>query len=108
MNLYIRLINGQPFEHPILEENFQMAFPHIDVNNLPPEFAKFERIQPTPAKYEKPSSVTYVLQQDGVVRDVWSYQEMTDAEKIEVDKAEEMKLYFERLNNSGVAPDVLF
>lgn len=108
MNLYIRLVNGQPFEHPIFEDNFQAAFPHIDINNLPSDFAKFERLQPTPAKYEKPDSVTYVLQQDGVVRDVWRYREMTESEKAEVDDAEKMAAYIQKLNNSGSEPDVQF
>ena len=44
MELYIQIRNGQPFEHPILGDNFRQAFPKIDVSNLPPEFAKFERI----------------------------------------------------------------
>jgi hypothetical protein len=108
MNLYIRLVNGQPFEHPIFEDNFQAAFPDVDTNNLPANFARFERLQPAPAKYEVPESVVYVKQQDGVVRDVWAYREMTDAEKAEVAAAEKRQVYMEMLNNSGSVPNVQF
>ncbi len=57
MRLFIQIRDGQPYEHPIFEDNFIMAFPHIDVNNLPSEFALFERIEnPRVAKlvYEPP------------------------------------------------------
>jgi hypothetical protein len=49
MQCIIRIVDGQPFEHPIVMENFYTAFPHIDVDNLPPEFAKFERLPPPAA-----------------------------------------------------------
>jgi hypothetical protein len=45
MNLYIRIKDGQPVDHPIIEENFIQAFPDIDINNLPPEFARFNRLE---------------------------------------------------------------
>ena len=46
MKLYIRIKDGQTFEHPIFEDNFREAFPDVDVNNLPDEFAHFERVAP--------------------------------------------------------------
>jgi hypothetical protein len=46
MRLFIRIKNGKPFEHPIVEDNFRQAFPHIDPDNLPPEFAEFIRGAP--------------------------------------------------------------
>lgn len=86
MNLFIRIKNGQPFEHPILEDNFKEAFPNVDVNNLPPEFAKFERIeQPQLATYEVADGVSYHWD-SGRVKDVWHIRQMTDEEKIEKDK----------------------
>lgn len=45
MNLYIKIVDGQPFEHPITEENLRQAYPHINLPNLPPDFARFERVQ---------------------------------------------------------------
>ena len=81
MNLYIQLKNGLPFEHPILEDNFRQAFPHIDVNNLPPAFAKFERVeQPSVGVYEVYEGVTYEKFGD-VFKDVHHIRPMTAEEK---------------------------
>ena len=83
MELYIRIKDGQPFEHPIFGDNFRQAFPDVDVNNLPPEFARFERVQrPALSPYQTLASEepTYQLV-DGVYKDVWSIQEMTAEEK---------------------------
>jgi hypothetical protein len=73
MELYIRIIDGQPFEHPIMGDNFHQAFPHVDVNNLPPEFARFERIQcPMADDGFMITSATCTYQWvDGIVKDVW-------------------------------------
>ena len=48
MDLYIRIIDGQPFEHPILGDNFRQAFPDIDTYNLPATYASFTGV-PEPA-----------------------------------------------------------
>lgn len=83
MRLFIQIRNGQPYEHPILEENFKQVFPHIDLNNLPPEFAVFERVEnPRTAGVYQVDQVSYQWV-DGVVKDVWSHRDMTDAEKIQ-------------------------
>jgi hypothetical protein len=92
MELYIRIKDGQPFEHPILGENFCQAFPDIDVNNLPPEFARFERVEPPVlGMYEVMVSKdsTYELI-DGVYKDVWHKRNMT-AEERESKKQAEIK-----------------
>ena len=82
MELYIRIVNGQPFEHPIFGDNFKQAFPEIDVNNLPPEFARFERIEsPTLGLYEVYEGVTYAWV-DGIVKDVHHVRPMTEQETI--------------------------
>ena len=89
MELYIRIKDGQPFEHPIFGDNFRQAFPEIDTNNLPPEFARFERVeQPLLGIYEAFSSEhpTYELI-DGVWKDVWSVREMTTEEKQVIQQA---------------------
>ena len=42
MELFIRIDeNGQAVDHPIMGDNFRQAFPDIDVNNLPSNFARF-------------------------------------------------------------------
>jgi hypothetical protein len=81
MELFIQMRDGQPYQHPIFGNNFREAFPHIDVNNLPPEFARFERIeQPTPGVFEVVEGVTYQLV-NGVVKDVWVVRSMNTLEK---------------------------
>lgn len=81
MELFIQIIDGQPFEHPILGDNFRQAFPDIDTTNLPPEFARFERIeQPIIGVYQVYEGVTYEWI-DGIVKDVHHVYNLTDAEK---------------------------
>lgn len=81
MNLYIQIRNGQPYEHPIMENNFREAFPHIDVDNLPPEFAKFERVpNPENATLFQVNEVSYQWV-NGIVKDVWTTREMNAEEK---------------------------
>jgi hypothetical protein len=81
MELYIQVRNGQPFEHPIFGDNFRHAFPGIDVDNLPPEFAVFQRVPQnvTPGPFEV-AEVSYQWF-DTIVKDVWSVRPMTDQEK---------------------------
>ena len=62
MKLYIQIRDGQPYEHPIVEWNFIQAFPDIDVNNLPPEYCPFVRVEaPVLGPYEKNQTVSYGL-----------------------------------------------
>jgi len=93
MRLFIRLNNGVPFEHPIMEDNFQQVYPDIDLDNLSSEFIEFKR-KPIPILniYEKNISVTYKII-DGYCTDVFSWYQMTEMEKLEVDQhlAEELK-----------------
>ena len=83
MELYIRIKDGQPFKHPILGDNFCQAFPDVDVNNLPPEFARFERVErPMLSEYETLVSETSTYELiDGVYKDVWHKRDMTLEEK---------------------------
>lgn len=105
MELYIRIVDGQPFQHPIFGDNFRQAFPDVDVNNLPPEFARFERIEaPACGEYEKPALIYGWV--DGMVKDIWTIVEMTAEEKAEVDRikaeilAERVRIMNEQ-NNIG-------
>lgn len=87
MELYIRIENGQPFEHPILGDNFKSAFPDVDVNNLPSNFARFERIAPpTIGVYETYEGVTYEWDNE-IVKDVHHVRPMTGQEKIDKQNA---------------------
>ena len=83
MRLFIRVKDGKAFEHPIMEDNFQEAFPNIDTNNLPSEFAKFIRIAfPNPSlhPYEVYVDTTYEKIDDYYI-DVYNFRPMTDEEK---------------------------
>jgi len=81
MNLYIQLENGQPINHPIMEENLKQAFPEMDLNNLPETFARFERVAPTMlGVYEISEGATYEWV-NGVVKDVHHIRAMTLEEK---------------------------
>lgn len=85
MNFVIRIENGQPVDHPITIENFRQAFPHLDENNLPPEFAEFNRAgRPKLGAYELFSGeeATYQLV-NGIWSDVWPVRQMTEQEKTE-------------------------
>jgi len=80
MELFIRIKNGQPFEHPILGDNFRQAFPDVDTSNLPAEFARFVRVAaPAVGVYEKNQTVSYQLV-DGVYTDIFSIEQMTTEE----------------------------
>ena len=78
MNLYIETKNGQPINHPALEENLLQAFGAIPENWEP--FIRVER--PIPTVYQVLDSDEPTYQKiDGVWTDVWALKDMTDAEK---------------------------
>ena len=80
MELFIKIKDGAPFEHPILGSNFREAFPDVDTENLPAGFARFVRIAPPVlGAYEKNQTVSYQLV-DGVYTDVFTCEQMTSAE----------------------------
>ena len=85
MKLYIQIENGQPINHPIEEGNFKSAFPKVDINNLPPEWALFNRVQQPTDLLTSPfqnAVSSYGLMADGTTwQDVWTAQPMSDQEK---------------------------
>lgn len=82
MELYIRIKNNEPFEHPILGDNFRQAYPLIDVNNLPIDFAKFIRVAPPIlGPYEIYEGLSYEWN-NNIVTDVHHVRLMTEQEKI--------------------------
>lgn len=81
MELFIRIVDGQPFEHPIFGDNFRQAFPDVDVHNLPSEFARFERVEnPQLATTFEVDESSYQWV-DGIVKDVWTVRPMTPEEE---------------------------
>jgi hypothetical protein len=82
MELFIRLVDGVPFQHPMLGDNFREAFPEVDVNNLPAEFAKFVRVAPPIiGVYEVYEGATYERVGD-IYTDVHHVRPMTAEEKL--------------------------
>jgi hypothetical protein len=80
MNLYIRIENGQPVNHPIAETNLNSVVRGIDVDNLPSDYASFTRVEmPELGPYEVCTS-TYQWGGD-IVTDAHSTREMTTEEK---------------------------
>ena len=80
--LYIRMLDGQPFEHPIVESNLLEAFPDLDLENLPSWLAPFERHDPSEIEvggYEL--LVEQYVVEDGKVRDNWHKRAMTPKQK---------------------------
>lgn len=83
MELLIKIVDGQPFEHPILVDNFRLAFPNIDIENLPLNFARFERVaKPMPNDFQVVEGPVYQWV-DGIVKDVWILRDMTEFERNE-------------------------
>lgn len=81
MRLFIKIKDGKPFEHPILESNFKQAYPDIDLNNLPHDFMEFVRVEkPSIGPYQVYEGVTYKLNAN-YVEDVHLVREMTESEK---------------------------
>ena len=81
MDLFIRIQDGQPFQHPIFGDNFREAFPEIDTENLPRNFARFVRVEcPHNAGVYEVDYCTYQWD-GGVVTDVWHVRPMTNEEK---------------------------
>lgn len=87
MEMFIRIQDGQPVDHPIMGDNFRRAFPHIDPNSPGPEFAKFIRVpKEDVGKYKVVlSGPTYAWVGD-TVQDVWETRDMTPEEMAEVDQ----------------------
>lgn len=82
MELYIRIENGQPKDHPILGDNFREAFPDVDTNNLPAMWARFTRIaRPDIGPYKRMlEQPVYTVLEDGSVTDDWQITDLTPEE----------------------------
>jgi hypothetical protein len=82
IELVIKIVNGEPYQHPITRENFQQVWPDLDFNNLPPEFARFLRIPaPVPGVYQVLVGCEYRWNNDWV-QDHWILREMTEQERL--------------------------
>ena len=78
---FIRVVNGEAFEHPITEENLQMVVQDFDPENPPEGLEKFIR-KPVPAVgfLETFVGTTY-KRVDGIIQDVHEIRPLTEDEK---------------------------
>ena len=84
MNLYIRIRDGQPHEHPILEENAHQAWPDVNFALLPDWLARFRRIPRPGDLLTSPfqtAQCTYTQASDGFWEDTWTAVEMSAEEQ---------------------------
>ena len=90
MEMFIKLENGQPVEHPIMGDNFRRVFPQIDPSNPGPNFAKFVRIDRKDVGQYKVviSGPTYAWVGD-TVQDIWETRDMTAEERADYDQSME-------------------
>jgi hypothetical protein len=81
MQLYIKYIDEQIVDHPMLEENLKQVDPTFNSTNLPDTLKLFERINsPVPGPYARVEN-SYQLCDDGIVRDVYTVLDISDEEK---------------------------
>jgi hypothetical protein len=80
MELYIKLLNGKPVEHPICRENMETAYPHVDLENLPVDWARFERV-PRPSLGVYDVAECFYEWEGDIVKDVWYTHKMGEEEK---------------------------
>jgi len=80
-DLYIKIKDGVPFEHPIYEWNLKMVYPDFDPNNLPKDFVKFIRLSPPiVGLFDVVEGPTYELK-DNICQDFYTIRPMTDEER---------------------------
>lgn len=89
LNLFIKLENGEPVNHPTTEENLLQFYPDLEVNNPPDGWGKFIR-EPHPDMnfFETVDTVNYELSEEYTKQfgtktwhDVYTIREMTPEEK---------------------------
>lgn len=80
MQLYIKLLDNKPIDNPIVRENMLTAYPSVDLENLPHDWAEFVRVAaPKLGPYEVTESF-YEWVGD-VIKDVWYVYPMSPEEK---------------------------
>jgi len=63
--LYIKIKDGEPYQYPILESNLIACRPGIDLENLPEDYAVFERADPpTIGPYQELLETVYIWKDD--------------------------------------------
>lgn len=80
-DLVIKFENNQPVGHPMLLVNLSLLIPDLDPYNLPEGYRYFERVPRPELKWYEKNPHSYYELVDGIVKDVWHKELMTDEEK---------------------------
>lgn len=104
MKLFIKYLNGEILDHPVIEDNMKQLFANFDPENPSEPYVKFERIAPIyPISPYTTLISKYEMGDDGIVRDVHDFYEMTYAEKNElIELAKANKPYESWVFNSEI------
>lgn len=99
LELYIKIENNIPVEHPILGDNLRQFYPDLSDDNIPDGYVKFVR-KPHPAttRFQKIVVGNYIWEGD-VVTDNWIVEDMN---------AEEKASLIERIRNNQPFPSWTF
>jgi hypothetical protein len=97
MDLFIRIENGSPVDHPITLENLQLVYPDFDPVNPPENFMPFVKLGvPSCGHFEKYEGVTYVMESN-YVTEIHHVRPMNEEEKNDYINAIKIKF----LENGG-------
>lgn len=105
MTMFIKLDNGIPTGHAVIEDNLRLLFPDVfPYNHIftpsdvePLGFGMYEFTQvPTPEYPFKAVETTPAKRDNGIYYQTWIIQEMNDAEKIEATTNKEFSVRYER------------
>lgn len=90
-----------------MDWNMKDAFPDVDLDNLPPEFAEFIRVSEPDIDVGE-FEVPYLSHYDWVgnkVKDIWVTRAMTQEERNAIDAAAHNN-QISSINSNGSVPDV--
>jgi hypothetical protein len=78
--LFIKIIDGQPVDHPVLDINLEHIYGSLD--NIPSEYQVFMRVPQNvvPGHYQK--AVATYQQVDGIWQDVWIVEDLNEEETL--------------------------
>jgi hypothetical protein len=98
LELYIRMEDGQPVDHPVLGGNLRKVIGNFEYGCAPDGWAAFKRRHP-PGLHSlyKKEKEQYIVQEDGVVTDNWVLVDMDEQE------AEEERIKLAEQFNIGMA-----
>ena len=84
MKYFIQVKNNMPFEKPFDQNYLIKRFGDLAINSLPESIEEFNFVlAPQVTAYQKDQTVAYERGEDGLFKNVWSCQQMTEEEILE-------------------------